>query len=142
MGGLFSLSRISRAGVTNSAGESNSQGLYRYPPPNGKGYKFETRENENITPCSLLLNVDEGGLYFSNHYYLGHRKFDTGEPEVFLFGDLQDLNYFPSKPVKVAITTVWCMSAQFPVNILYLIFGAGEEMGLVFLIYATCSVCL
>lgn len=39
--------------------------------------------------------------YFSSHYYLGHRKFETGEPEVFLFGDLQDLNYLPPKPVKV-----------------------------------------
>jgi len=42
-----------------------------------------------------------GGVYFSNHYYLGHKKFDTGEPEVFLFGDLQDINYLPVKPIKV-----------------------------------------
>lgn len=56
-------------------GARRAQGLYRYSP-----------------------SSDE--QYFSSHYYLGHRRFETGEPELFLFGDLQDLNYLPPKPVK------------------------------------------
>lgn len=108
MGGLLSLTGVSRAGVTNCAGESNSQGLYGYPPPNGKADRFES-QNENRSLAVFFSLVTEGGLYFSNHYYLGHRKFDTGEPEVFLFGELQDLNYLRSKAVKVSSMITYCV---------------------------------
>ena len=49
--------------------------------------------------------------YFSSHYYLGHRKFESGEPELFLFGDLPDLNYLPPKPATVSYSNV-CMSVE------------------------------
>lgn len=48
--------------------------------------------------CVVMID----STYFSSHYYLGHRKFETGDPEVFLFGDMMDLNYLPPKPVKVS----------------------------------------
>ncbi|XP_019849223.1 PREDICTED: E3 ubiquitin-protein ligase MGRN1-like [Amphimedon queenslandica] len=40
----------------------------------------------------------EGQQYFSNHYHLGSRKFETGDPEHFLFSDLSDVNYMTSPP--------------------------------------------
>ena len=42
------------------------------------------------------------GSYFSTHYHLGHRKFETGEPELFLFGELNDVNFLNRKPVSVS----------------------------------------
>ena len=44
-----------------------------------------------------------GLSYFSSHYHLGHRKFETGDPEVFLFGELNDINFLNSKPVAVSL---------------------------------------
>ncbi len=49
-----------------------------------------------------------GGHYFASHYYLGNRKFQTGEPELFLFGDLPDVNYLPSKPTTVRVSVHVC----------------------------------
>lgn len=49
----------------------------------------------------ILTSILSGEQYFASHYYLGHRRFETGEPELFLFGELQDLNHLPPKPVKV-----------------------------------------
>jgi hypothetical protein len=33
---------------------------------------------------------------------LGHRKFETGEPELFLFGETNDINFLNRKPVSVS----------------------------------------
>ena len=45
-----------------------------------------------------------GGNYFSAHYHLGHKKFQSAEPEVFLFGELSDINFLGSKPAAVRIS--------------------------------------
>ena len=42
------------------------------------------------------------GSFFSTHYHLGHRKFETGDPELFLFGELSDINFLNRKPVSVS----------------------------------------
>ena len=51
----------------------NSTGAYKYPPKNG-------------------------GAYFSNHFIMGGEKFDTPQPEAFLFGENSDLNFLDTKP--------------------------------------------
>ena len=33
---------------------------------------------------------------------MGHRKFETGEPELFLFGETNDINFLNRKPVSVS----------------------------------------
>jgi hypothetical protein len=50
--------------------------------------------------------------YFSSHFHLGYRKFEAGEPEVFLFGELNDINFLPSKPVAVSEHTIRQFTAQ------------------------------
>ncbi len=42
-----------------------------------------------------------GGNYFSSHFNLGYRRFPSGEPEVFLFGELNDLNFLNTRPIAV-----------------------------------------
>lgn len=59
-----------------------------------------------------MWNVYTDEPFFSSHFYLGHRKFETGEPELFLFGDLQDINYLPAKPVKVNLVYKFCSVLQ------------------------------
>ena len=51
--------------------------------------------------CTCILSTAEGS-YFSSHYHLGHRKFESGEPELFLFGELNDINFLNTKPVSVS----------------------------------------
>ena len=50
-----------------------SSGAYKYPPK-------------------------AGGPYFSNHFIMGGEKFDTPQPEAFLFGENSDLNFLGPKP--------------------------------------------
>jgi len=38
------------------------------------------------------------GNYFANHYIMGGELFDTGVPEMYLFGDNSDLNFLGSRP--------------------------------------------
>ncbi|CAG0916967.1 unnamed protein product [Notodromas monacha] len=49
-----------------------TQNAYRYPP--------------------------KAGNYFGSHFIMGGDKFDTPQPEAFLFGDCMDLNFLGSRP--------------------------------------------
>lgn len=60
---------------------------------------------------NMFTHTHTGSNYFSSHYYLGHRKFECGDPELFLFGELADLNFLPDKPTSVSYY------AMHPVNI-------------------------
>ncbi|XP_031554143.1 E3 ubiquitin ligase RNF157-like [Actinia tenebrosa] len=53
--------------------DSLSSGSYRYPP---------------IT-----------GSYFADHFIMGGSRFDTTQPEAYLFGENSDLNFLSPKPV-------------------------------------------
>jgi hypothetical protein len=66
--------RLSRREVVPQNGVAKD-GLYKYPSP-------------------------DGGNYFSSHFRLGHRKYETGDPEYFLFGDMSDINFLNKKPVQ------------------------------------------
>ncbi|GIY49731.1 e3 ubiquitin ligase Rnf157 [Caerostris darwini] len=52
--------------------ESTSNNAYRYPPRNGK--------------------------YFASHFIMGGEKFQTTDPENYLFGENMDLNFLGGKP--------------------------------------------
>ena len=41
-----------------------------------------------------------GHPYFANHFIMGGEKFDSPQPESFLFGENSDLNYLGSKPIS------------------------------------------
>ena len=42
------------------------------------------------------------GNYFASHFMMGGEKFDTVNPECFLFGENNDLNYLCNKPTPVS----------------------------------------
>ena len=48
----------------------------------------------------FLLNI--AGSYFASHFMMGGEKFNTVNPECFLFGENNDLNYLCNKPVPVS----------------------------------------
>ena len=53
---------------------------------------------------SILINLlprypPRSGNYFSTHFIMGGEKFDSPQPESFLFGENSDLNYLGYKPV-------------------------------------------
>ncbi|XP_025017525.1 E3 ubiquitin-protein ligase MGRN1-like isoform X2 [Tetranychus urticae] len=39
------------------------------------------------------------GCYFAGHFIMGGAKFETGQPEAYLFGDNMDLNFLGPKPL-------------------------------------------
>ena len=47
----------------------------------------------------VLRYPPRSGNYFSTHFIMGGEKFDSPQPESFLFGENTDLNYLGSKPV-------------------------------------------
>merc|ERR1719422_2893235 len=63
----------SRQRAEEEAESSSSGSAYRYPPKSGN--------------------------YFGSHFIMGGEKFDSPQPESFLFGDNCDLNFLGSKPV-------------------------------------------
>ncbi|CAD5123610.1 DgyrCDS11937 [Dimorphilus gyrociliatus] len=52
--------------------EYSSQNAYRYPP--------------------------RSGCYFGSHFIMGGQRFETAQPEAYLFGDNHDLNWLHSRP--------------------------------------------
>ena len=50
----------------------------------GSGYRYPPKAGSN---------------YFSNHFIMGGEKFESPQPESFLFGENHDLNFLGSKPV-------------------------------------------
>lgn len=43
------------------------------------------------------------GNYFGNHFIMGGERFDTPQPEAYLFGENADLNFLGSRPTVVRI---------------------------------------
>lgn len=44
------------------------------------------------------------GNYFSTHFIMGGEKFDTPQPEAYLFGENMDLNFFSKCPTTVSMS--------------------------------------
>lgn len=41
------------------------------------------------------------GNYFGSHFIMGGERFDTPQPEAYLFGENADLNFLGSRPTPV-----------------------------------------
>ena len=60
----------------------------------------------NCIRMSSYASLSVGTNYFGSHFFLGNCKFNSPSPEVFLFGENNDLNYLGTHPVTVTMTTV------------------------------------
>jgi hypothetical protein len=49
----------------------------------------------------LLINHILTGSYFGSHFIMGGERFDTPQPEAYLFGENADLNFLGSRPTPV-----------------------------------------
>jgi len=56
-------------------------------------------EEDNDSTTSVYRYPPRAGNYFSTHFIMGGEKFDSPQPESFLFGENSDLNFLGSKPV-------------------------------------------
>ena len=54
---------------------------------------------------SIVYHYTVGLNYFTSHYYLGSKKFETADTENFLYGDLPDINYMTNIPCPVSQLT-------------------------------------
>ena len=50
----------------------------------------------------LISYLYTGSDYFTSHYHLGSKKFETADSEKFLFGDISDVNYLTQAPAPVS----------------------------------------
>ena len=42
------------------------------------------------------------GNYFGTHFIMGGEKFETPQPEAYLFGENSDLNFLSNRPAQVS----------------------------------------
>lgn len=71
-----------------------SNHLYRYPPKMGKHFS-------KISLAKVTIFSDTGN-YFGSHFIMGGERFDTPQPESYLFGENSDLNFLGSRPTSVS----------------------------------------
>lgn len=43
------------------------------------------------------------GDFFGSHFLMGGERFETGQPEAYLFGENTDLNFLGGKAVQVIV---------------------------------------
>lgn len=54
----------------------------------------------------MVLNLSiwsVGKSFFADYFLMGGSKFDTPQPEAYLFGENSDLNLLNPKPVSVSV---------------------------------------
>jgi len=56
-------------------------------------------EELDIHASSAYRYPPKSGAYFGSHFIMGGEKFDSPQPESFLFGENSDLNFLGNKPV-------------------------------------------
>ncbi|XP_050524944.1 probable E3 ubiquitin-protein ligase MGRN1 isoform X2 [Daktulosphaira vitifoliae] len=64
---------------------------------------FSSRQNAREEEVDSISNnvykyPPKSGNYFSTHFIMGGEKFDTPQPEAYLFGENMDLNFFSKCP--------------------------------------------
>lgn len=52
--------------------------------------------------CEFYLMSLISGNYFGSHFIMGGERFDTPQPESYLFGENSDLNFLGSRPTPVS----------------------------------------
>lgn len=57
--------------------------------------------NEVTIILVFVLVVHHPGNYFGTHFIMGGERFDTPQPESYLFGENADLNFLGTKPTLV-----------------------------------------
>lgn len=89
---MGSLTSRQHAGVEEVDVVSNH--AYKYPPRSGTSI-MNFLENYLENDFSL-------GNYFGSHFIMGGERFDTPQPESYLFGENSDLNFLGSRPTPVS----------------------------------------
>lgn len=68
----------------------------------------------NYFICNFL------GNYFGSHFIMGGERFDTPQPEAYLFGENADLNFLGSRPTPVSYILqsddIIVLSAKYALN--------------------------
>lgn len=59
-------------------------------------------QSKTVTSYSLVCL----GNYFGSHFIMGGERFDTPQPESYLFGENSDLNFLGSRPTPVSFFKV------------------------------------
>ncbi|KAI3418790.1 hypothetical protein GPALN_007892 [Globodera pallida] len=89
-----------REAESGSGGRGGFGRRRRHPPPDlsttGESVGFGGRGSPNNSGGGGCA----GGAYFGSHFLMGGELYDSTKPEVFLFGDQQDLELLNSKSVK------------------------------------------
>lgn len=57
-----------------------------------------------LVPNSSVLSP--GKSYFADYFLMGGSRFDTPQPEAYLFGENSDLNLLNPKPVSVSYFSI------------------------------------
>lgn len=62
-----------------------------------------SRQNAGVEEVDIVSNhaykyPPRSGNYFGSHFIMGGERFDTSEPEAYLFGENADLNFLGSRP--------------------------------------------
>lgn len=56
-------------------------------------------EEVDISTANAYRYPPKSGCYFGSHFIMGGERFETTQPEAYLFGENQDLNFFGNRPV-------------------------------------------
>ncbi|XP_021960253.1 E3 ubiquitin-protein ligase MGRN1 isoform X2 [Folsomia candida] len=66
----------------------------------GTWWSRPNSENSEVeSPPTAFRYPSKTGNYFGTHFIMGGERFETPQPEQYLFGDNTDLNFLGSKPV-------------------------------------------
>ncbi|XP_071519974.1 probable E3 ubiquitin-protein ligase MGRN1 isoform X4 [Panulirus ornatus] len=62
-----------------------------------------SRQNAGVEEVDIGVNhayryPPKSGNYFSSHFIMGGERFDTAQPEMYLFGENMDVNFLGSRP--------------------------------------------
>jgi len=65
------------------------------------------RQNMGVEEVDIASNhaykyPPRGGNYFGSHFIMGGERFDTPQPEAYLFGENVDLNFLGNRPTPVS----------------------------------------
>ncbi|XP_078693056.1 E3 ubiquitin-protein ligase MGRN1-like isoform X9 [Branchiostoma floridae x Branchiostoma belcheri] len=65
---------------------------------------FTSRQNAGVEELDIAANSayrypPKSGCYFGSHFIMGGERFDTTQPEAYLFGENSDLNFLGNRPL-------------------------------------------
>lgn len=89
----------SRQNATVEEADVTANHQYKYPPRSGmcNGWVGDLE----IAEITILVAPFFVGNYFGTHFIMGGERFDTPQPEAYLFGENADLNFLGCKPTPV-----------------------------------------